>query len=262
MKIPLSIRFFLWIIGGFIILSILSILTWRSICSTLEYGDNPTQSPIEYDNRTGNLHHLIDHSALRAVTNAKGNDKDAATQTSETKQNPRLVTVICDAKITDLGLVYFTYCLVIVGWFAIQSDRHKSEAIERAYVFPGYSQVHFRNRRVTFTLKMTNAGRSPGVIKEIGYVFLEGVNLPRSRRDADWTWETMEWDWVIPVDGRRDIKKLQSLAGEHTFVSYIKYQDMFTKKRHTSWMSMYNYPDRPPNERSVRAGGEVWNEWD
>jgi hypothetical protein len=167
-----------------------------------------------------------------------------------------------EIRTTDIFIAYFTFCLVVVGWLTLRSTENNSEAIERAYVFPGNSPPQFRNRRVNFKLAMTNAGRSPGVIKEVGYAFLARNDLPRSRKRADWTWEVIPYDWVIPANTRRDIRKVQSPVGDHILVVYIKYQDIFTKRMHTSWMSMHIFPDREENKRITRAGGDIWNKWD
>jgi len=173
-----------------------------------------------------------------------------------------LQAIFCgEMKFTDLALIFFTYCLVLVGWFTLRSNERNTESLERAYVFPGYSSLRFRNNRAFFTLVMTNTGRMPGIIKEVGYAFLERERLPRWRWQCDWNWEKIPYDWVIPADTRRDIRPVKSAANHHIFVMYIRYRDMFSRKTHTSWIGMYFRQNDVPNPDN-RAGGDTWNRWD
>jgi len=137
---------------------------------------------------------------------------------------------------------------------------------------PGASDLSDENGYIRFIFRMTNVGRMPAGIKEVGYRFLDRDKLPKRRTDKDWEWgEVIPYDWIIPSaighlsekDTRKDIKELTSPhAKDHLFVGYIKYQDLFTKRMHTSWMAMHLYPGKPENERKERAGGDVWNDWD
>jgi hypothetical protein len=164
---------------------------------------------------------------------------------------------------TDLGLVYFTYCLVIVGWFGIRSGEQYTVAIERAYLFLGNSLPRFRNRRIYFELATTNTGRCPGIMKEIRYAFVQRDELPNNPKQADWDWQINDYDWVTPPTVRREkLKRLQGPVGDCFFVASLKYQDVFTKRWHVSWMTMKIRPDAGENERITRGGGNAWNEWD
>lgn len=125
MAIPQSIRFWACIVGGLVFFSIVSSVIWRSVCSDSNYRYQPTQSSSEDNNGTSNLRHLIDETTWHALKITKDNQKDAANhpaKASNTTPNPRLLTVVCDAKITDFALVFFTYCLVVVGWFTMKSN--------------------------------------------------------------------------------------------------------------------------------------------
>ena len=102
----------------------------------------------------------------------------------------------------------------------------------------------------------------PGIVKEIGYAFLVRDSLPRWRWQADWEWEKIPYDWVCPVGVRaRNSKARQFCEPTSIFVAYIKYQDMFTRRVHTSRMGMYLHQD-PLQNPDNRAGGDTWNAWD
>jgi hypothetical protein len=112
-------------------------------------------------------------------TNAKQNEP---TQIN----NPPRQSVLCtDLRLTDLALVFFTYCLVIVGWFSLRASERNLETLERAYMFHGYSPLEFRGDQARFTLVMINAGRMPGGVKEVGWKFLRRNDLPPSRSQID-----------------------------------------------------------------------------
>jgi hypothetical protein len=144
----------------------------------------------------------------------------------------------------------------------LKASERNLEAIERAYIFHGYTPLQFRNNQARFTLIMINAGRMPALVKEIGYKFLARTDLPKIREKIDWTWETLEYDFIVRPNQSANIGQCLSLETDHTFVTYIKYQDMFTKRMHTSWMGMYIYPNRREGQQSERAGGDTWNDWD
>jgi hypothetical protein len=178
-------------------------------------------------------------------------------------------SLICgEMKLTDLALAFFTYTLAVIGWFGLRSSEQTAEAVERAYVFLGYDPVSFNDHgRAKFTLVMTNTGRMPGGIKEVGYAFLKRSELPKTREEADWSWIIIPYDWMIPaiiqtqIGSRKEIAAIESPhGGDNIFVSYIKYQDMFSRRMHTSWIGMHLYPASA--EQTARAGGDVWNDWD
>jgi hypothetical protein len=169
----------------------------------------------------------------------------------------------CDeSRFTDFLIAYFTYCLVVIGWFGIRSTEANSESLERAYIFHGYSPLEFRGSQAKFTLVMINSGRMPAVIKEIGYKFLTRADLPPTREGCDWTWDVLPYDFIVRPGQKADIRRFLSLNEDHIFVTYIKYQDVFTKKMHASWMGMHIYPDRLESQQIARAGGDIWNDWD
>jgi hypothetical protein len=201
---------------------------------------------------------------------------DQPNTSAETKKNPNstkqnstsdqigdkhwpAVLLCSEMKLTDLALAFFTATLAIIGWFTLRSTEQIAESVERAYIFHGYTPLEFRGNQAMFTLVMTNAGRMPGGVTEVGWKFLDRDSLPSGREKADWTWETLEYDFIVRPSQKADIRRFLSLSADHIFVSYIKYQDMFSKRSHTSWMGMHIYPGKG---ETARAGGDTWNDWD
>ena len=186
------------------------------------------------------------------------NQTNHASNLTDADYSPK--SLFCgETKGTDLALVFFTYCLAIVGWFTLRSSERNLAASERAYIFHGYSPLQFRSNQAVFTLVMINTGRMPGGVKEIGYKFLQRRSLPPNRNKIDWAWDVLDYDFIVSPGQKADVRRFLSLCGDHIFVTYIKYQDLFTKRMHTSGMAMHIYPSRETGER---AGGDAWNDWD
>jgi hypothetical protein len=90
----------------------------------------------------------------------QANDQNAQLKDSSTKWSP---SWLCEeGKITDFLLVYFTYCLVIVGWFTIRSAERTAADVERAYIGITGGEIYILpNNRVRVLLKATNQGKTP-----------------------------------------------------------------------------------------------------
>jgi hypothetical protein len=267
MKRSLIFAFLIWIVGGLAVLVLAVTVASKTICA------EPTSDTGEHNQRTHQtdkgpsaLAHLLDEPTSSKISLAEVRQRHAETANKQSDQKvsefPR--RVICDAKSTDIGVMFFTYCLVVVGWFGIKSEERNTEAVERAYIFLGYGKPSFRNKRINFALAATNVGRSLGIMKEIRYAFLQRDNLPSKRMSADWKWEIISYDWATPANTRRDnLRRLLGPTGNCIFVSCIEYQDTFTGRQHISWMSMIIRPDEiQEHDRITRAGGDEWNTWD
>lgn len=193
--------------------------------------------------------------------NQNSDNANRASDQINTDYSPK--SLFCgETKGTDLALVFFTYCLVIVGWFTLRSNERNLEALERAYIFHGYDPLRYSKKAAAINVVMINVGRMPGAVTEVGYKFLTRPALPLTRQDIDWTWEIIPYDFIVKSGMKIPIRTLNSPKGDNILVSYIKYRDMLTKHMHTSWMGMHIYPSRPKGEREAQAGGKTWNDWD
>lgn len=185
-------------------------------------------------------------------------------------------------KITDIFLATFTGLLVVVGGFqaywlwgtveatatlaaAAKESADAAIATERAYVFPGYDPITYSDQgNVTIPLVMTNVGKTPAVIKEVGYAFLNRNDLPVTGQE-NWEWTKIPYDWAITFGDRKSIRQLTSpYAGDNVFTCYIRYAEIFVPRKtpHITRMSMLVRPHLPDDERTSRVGGDVWNSWD
>jgi hypothetical protein len=137
MKVPLSIQFSGWIALGLIMIAGF-LLASETICFAPLEGSKRDQSSRETNNWPGTLGQLIDEPILRdiALSNPQQTDTEShndAPNQKVSQANP--YPLICDAKITDLGIMFFTYCLVVVGWFTLKSNERTLQDIEGARIF-------------------------------------------------------------------------------------------------------------------------------
>jgi hypothetical protein len=211
---------------------------------------------------------------------------DAATQEYETRHpttppdnsgwwfNFLLVAFTGGLVVVGAGQAFLIFWTLKATQTAANAAKESADGViatERAYVFPGYDPITYSQEgRVTIPLVMTNVGKTPAVIKQVGYAFLDRVDLPASRDNVDWDWETIPYDWAITTNDRKSVRTVTSpYAGNNIFVCYVRYVEIFVYKEsavpkplHTTWMSMLIRPDQAASERSARAGGDTWNEWD
>jgi hypothetical protein len=86
----------------------------------------------------------------------------------------RLTLIALDSvkkPITDLALLLFTSCLVIVGWYSIRSGERTQKDSERAYVFAtpriDFKQTTAGSGNIFVEIMLDNFGRTPATIKII-----------------------------------------------------------------------------------------------
>lgn len=139
----------------------------------------------------------------------------------------------------------------------LKSAERNLEATERAYIFHGYDPLQHRGNQAKLVLKMVNVGRMPGRIVEVGWKFLAQTELPPTREGRDWGWEVIPHDFIVRPGQAPMIRTFLSLEGDHVFVTYIIYEDLFSRKHHTTWMGMRIRPGEP----ETQAGGAAWNDW-
>ena len=147
-------------------------------------------------------------------------------------------------EITALSTFVIAIFTVILGCFTVSVARSTKVAAlaakasadssiiaERAYVLLGYEEITFdREQHMTIPLVMTNGGRTIGIVKEVGYAFVDKTVLPDSRDAADWKWNTIPYDWASKPDFRKPIRELKSpFAHPHHFVCYVRYQVILTQ---------------------------------
>jgi hypothetical protein len=110
------------------------------------------------------LSHLVDPFSSRDILLSEPDKKNAHAAHDDSDEKIKDVSlrgVLCDAKATDLGILYFTCCLVIVGWFTIRSNHETALIEERAYISGGGSYI---NGGKDFLFRVNNYGKTPGAL--------------------------------------------------------------------------------------------------
>jgi hypothetical protein len=101
-------------------------------------------------------------------------------RTATLKNEYSAKSVVCgEMKLTDLALIFFTYCLFMVGIFAMRGSKHTVEELQRAHLWPGFGDHDPVTNGMKWFITVANSGQTAGVIKEINY-FIELEEVYRS----------------------------------------------------------------------------------
>lgn len=233
MKIGLSVKFWLWIFGGFVLFAIAAFVASTTICA----------SPS------------------------------------------RNYGIICDAKGTELGLVFFTYCLVVVGWFTVRSNELTTQTLERGYlaVSPTDIQRRFvvgKNRNSSFydeqdpqeivlNLRVENTGRTTATIKKVYVEFSREPPIGDLPQYKDGREKIADFVFAVNVTDKLPIDHVTSFLTDQFVWGYIEYFDVFKIKRISRFCAAifppaqrYTGGGAPSFGRSEPAGAEGWRECD
>ena len=142
LKKPRSLRvaFAAWLAGVFLIVFALPMFVKISECEALR---QERQSTNNADQQKQTKHFYADYLARSGLCE--------------------------EAKLTDIALVFFTFCLVIVGWFTIRSTERATRNAERPYIFanPRLSSNRSPAGHYIVEILLQNYGRTPGALKAI-----------------------------------------------------------------------------------------------
>jgi hypothetical protein len=143
-------------------------------------------------------------------------------------------SLICEEiKITDLALVFFTYCLVLVAYFQLRSNEYILKESERAHVFANLKgDVIGTNAQIS--ISAVNTGRSPCIIKGIVGKFSKEIPTIWSNYSG-----SKKFDYDISIAPNQTFVPhlpasfTSPAANNIFFYGYIYYEDIF-QERHQS----------------------------
>jgi hypothetical protein len=146
---------------------------------------------------------------------------------------------VCQAKATDIGVAFFTYCLVIIGWFGIRSTEHSTRISERAYIYGGIKFCKLIEkegvRYVEITISMANYGKTAGFIKHIE---TGSCRLEDARDEPFYTDCFAVSDLYFPQMTMDEVRATRAVVVIPTDGSYVVFQRVFYedvfKKSHFS----------------------------
>jgi hypothetical protein len=259
-----------FIVGGMVFAGGLGL--WLSnICSisgqTSSYraSEQSNEHPTQQKDATGNgLNRGQDiGTSLKDIANSLSaiNRRQQERDTSEINQHPQSETTLCNIRIADLALIYFTYCLVVVGFFTMRSAETSAQQIERAFLFGGGGPVQVIGTHVHGIMHCLNSGRSNAILKEyyFGWSATEPTGTPTYPPTAIHSGGKEDLicapdKVVLLADNPIDISKTSYCFG------FFKYKDIFGIDRESYFACRFVM--MPPNTvRSVVVGGDAWNRW-
>ena len=161
-----------------------------------------------------------------------------------------------EIKFTDLLLAYFTYCLVIVGWFGIRSAERTVRNLERAFLSVGPAKITKLYRGaddngytapfIRLTLHVFNTGRTAAVIKNIYGEFSQAP--PSGDKPVYTNGSNQITDLSIAANQSSDLTPIafeDDFVGEQFFWGFIEYRDIFRIK-HIPRFCAWIVPNDPP----------------
>jgi len=108
-------------------------------------------------------------SPLTAVINSPAIIEQQLSESNEatSKDQDHDSPIFCDTRISDILLVFFTYCLVVVGWFTMRSNQETMRELERARFHPKFIRFERNSEhdpKPTIHYGFINTGRSVGTV--------------------------------------------------------------------------------------------------
>jgi hypothetical protein len=179
-----------------------------------------------------------------------------------TNTNQPAKSLICgEIKLTDLALIFFTYCLFLVGIFSALSSKHTLEELQRAHLWPGFGDHDPVVGGMKWFITVTNSGQTAGVIKEINYfVELESIFFSGG---GDLRRFTEREDVILPSPPRSRGEKTSCefvIDQPKICWGWIVYEDVFGRKRKRGWKHRLNLTaDSAGNHSNPLPGCYSWD---
>ncbi len=168
---------------------------------------------------------------------------------------------LCKTRVSDLALIFFTYCLVVVGWLTISASNSNMRAVERARIYTGVITdgiLVTNDGRTRAPLGLTNQGKTAGTIKRIAC----GFTLTEPAGDAtDYSAaETVAKNSAVPPGFASATQQavhvfFSAHTAAHYCFGYVEYDDIWGVT-HTSRFCNKIDPQRRTQEP---AGSAVWS---
>ncbi len=168
---------------------------------------------------------------------------------------------LCNFSIGDLAFVFFTYCLVIVGWAMLKSAAANVRTVEQANVFFMLSDnpsVH--GNTFDGAIQASNTGRSPAFLVEyfVGFSRTEPAGA-KPAYEHKGTFYSEPLNLVVSAGKAVDLKTVQvDVAAEPYVFGFFRYKDIFRRTRTSRFCLKFDLT----TGRLFIAGQPVWNAWD
>ena len=263
-KYSLKWRFLRWIALGFILILAIPLI----VCSTMDSFQRATDRQQHSEQNQANPYQLKNGtvSLTRRDNSIKTKNNNQDTANSYHSRNPYF-DFCRNLKVTDLALVWFTYCLVVVGWFQIENTERTIQDLERAFIYGGTMPIEALSGAFegwnNFELIAANYGRTNGIIKEVYWVLSEQEppgDVPTYKGAQFKRFETA----ISPSTPTDKFMRIETVAkpsnfgGDFFVYGCIKYKDIFGKTHLCRFCNKLISNNRNP----IPAGDPAWNKDD
>jgi hypothetical protein len=254
---PLHIFFFVWILGGLLAVFVAPVLVKISLC---EAPSRQEQRPVHDEKQPSQNN---DNAEQINYVTAEQKQQSAEQKGKADRFYKYYLnrSGFCEeAKLTDIALVFFTYCLVVVGWFTVRSGERSTHQLERPYIF-GTPQLKQHptpagNRAVEIMLQ--NYGRTAGTVL-IVYGELS-PNVEPFGTPAYGNGSARAANGMIPPTEGKAVRAPVTfecpVTADFFFFGYVDYEDLFGRK-HTSRFCAKMFL----NGGIEAAGSEAFHDW-
>jgi hypothetical protein len=266
MKLSLSLQFWAWIVGGIII-------AWIGLYGLDQYCNATATLSEKATDRGGakaqQHSHLGNQPAPLRLLAYEEKEPRAQRQDASENENKKSWSrsVLCDLKITDIAIAFFTYCLAVVGWFTIRSNEQTVMNLERALLAVGPTQItrYATPPKVTLKLNVHNTGRTSATIFEVCGQF---SRAPPVGDKPDYTRGVAVITDLSVASGADSVLDPflfeDNFDGDQFFWGYLRYRDIF-KIVHTARVCVAIFPRLGAGGTTGKyqlAGSDAWRECD
>lgn len=217
---PIRRQFFYWIVSGVVIVFYYYFGPY-TVCQPEVQNSLVTES---YQQSSEGQQHAkpVHHSVTLKKVDPEKKNKNAEYSNTEISSP---INVCSDTKFSDVALVFFTYCLVIVGWFAMRNTDETTKRERRAYVvagplygiankWDGNSDWIRTNRALAemfhgpYRLALMNFGQTAGFTTKVEWgickreEFMDDVrvsDIVRKRKYSQWWCQHQEKEMGSPI---------------------------------------------------------------
>jgi hypothetical protein len=162
----------------------------------------------------------------------------------------------CKAHVTDYAIAFFTYCLAIVGIFAMWSAEQVARNSERGHLFPMVTINWVGGPPPVAQVQVApkNSGRGGAIQRGIYGAFSH-------RRPITLLWKDGQLATSDEVVEGGDFSNARAgfssrLTGDQYFCGYIAYFDLFHKRHKTFFCMKIN-----PNSTHPMWASDFWGRW-
>jgi hypothetical protein len=251
---PLNVKFWLWLLAGLIgFLSLLYVVPLWS--AQHEHSAKQANSEACSTGKPSSITYNVVSPAVIISPDQSGSAKYSKKNCGNKSKD---AFTFWEAKASDLALVFFTYCLVIVGWFTLRSGEVHSKRVERAYLFADFRNCFIgdTDESLEFFFGFHNAGKTPALAYEVYGEIADTLPPTVSYPDPE---RLLSINRSIGGDKVERLGSVFANTSGPVVFGYVKYRDIFGDSHTTGFAAVLNTERRQWETDATEAKG--WNYW-